>query len=569
MENLFNDKTKVMQYAEIQNKLCNLTGNSSDEEIDNFIKEIPQQFLDQKEDLMIISQLIAYYGRNNLSINKRLVIKLFEKLKSYLQKHLQNESSFFWQILGGILFLKLWFYEENLITIEEIIQNCRNDRNLLVTEYFLPEIIEKETEIYEKEFKSKFDKEFSKEYLANFKEIRRKYFEWIRNSSDYTDPIYKEIESNKLRLSIKTDDVESFQKIISNLNISIDSEIMESIFEYFYRIQKNSKLIEYAIEYNSNKIIKYLLMNEADCSGCLYISICQRNYDIFHIIESKMLQRTSKDILECAVCCWNKEIVEYSFDNYEYSFLESSDIDKKYDKIVLAILYQTFFSLNFDFFVSTMLPFLERNPRFVNENINEIVMKTVEDQSGFFMREFLKHKLVDVNYHNSNLKSILVRSIEEHNTNAVEALFQKDELDIVSPGSKYFSAFQIAVSLRVDLKIIELFCNHPDFDINWTDERYHVSAYQLCITKGNSYGTEYLFNNIQNINDWDSSVLISYCIENDILMTLKILLKHYFKLDKSVKDDDIIDKYAYKSNSKHISVLKQILKEIRESLNDS
>ena len=99
MENLFNDKTKVMQYAEIQNKLCNLTGNSSDEEIDNFIKEIPQQFLDQKEDLMIICRLFAFYNRCGSRRIRGNGIKLFEKIMKPIKKHLANQSIFFFYIL--------------------------------------------------------------------------------------------------------------------------------------------------------------------------------------------------------------------------------------------------------------------------------------------------------------------------------------------------------------------------------------------------------------------------------------------------------------------------------------
>ena len=199
MENLFNNKTKTDIFKQIQYDLLELQENADDEEINNIFEKIPPDFLNNKDDIMIICQLFAYYSRNNCRTKKGNVIKLLEKIIEPMKIHLQDESSFFWFIFGG-----LWLYEEGLISIEKIINATRQDDSLKVTEYFLPEIIEKETEIFEKEIKNKFEPiKYTKEYINEFKELRKKHFKWLRNSGDFHDPSYLEIEKNPLRLSIK------------------------------------------------------------------------------------------------------------------------------------------------------------------------------------------------------------------------------------------------------------------------------------------------------------------------------------------------------------------------------
>ena len=73
-------KMKLSLYAKIQRSLCNLKSDSSNLEIDQFINQIPKNFLSQKDDLMIICQLFAFFSLFHSVKMKSLVIKLFEKI---------------------------------------------------------------------------------------------------------------------------------------------------------------------------------------------------------------------------------------------------------------------------------------------------------------------------------------------------------------------------------------------------------------------------------------------------------------------------------------------------------
>ena len=70
MENLFNNKTKTDIFKQIQYDLLELQENADDEEINNIFEKIPPDFLNNKDDLMIICQLFAYYSRNNCRTKK-------------------------------------------------------------------------------------------------------------------------------------------------------------------------------------------------------------------------------------------------------------------------------------------------------------------------------------------------------------------------------------------------------------------------------------------------------------------------------------------------------------------
>lgn len=62
-KNLFQDEAKIKTYAQIQEVLCSLRPNASDEEIDNIIKLIPAEYLNQQEELRLICQLFSFNAR--------------------------------------------------------------------------------------------------------------------------------------------------------------------------------------------------------------------------------------------------------------------------------------------------------------------------------------------------------------------------------------------------------------------------------------------------------------------------------------------------------------------------
>ena len=66
--------------------------------------------------------------------------------------------------------------------------------------------------------------------------------------------------------------------ILSNLNLSFDSKITESITEESNDMPFEESLIDYVIEYNAINIFKYLIMNNANFTmKSPFFSICFQN----------------------------------------------------------------------------------------------------------------------------------------------------------------------------------------------------------------------------------------------------------------------------------------------------
>ena len=191
------------------------------------------------------------------------------KILQPIKDHLQGESSFLWNICGGNMYLKLWLFKENLISIDQIINSAQIHNTNIIAEYFLPEIVKYNPEYYEKEIQFKIQKKYTKEDIYNFEKLREKHIKWYLSTNDYHDPVYPEIETNHLRLAIKTDDFDNFQKILSESNISKTTKIEESVIESFLLYPRPRSLLDYSIHFKAINIVKFLILNEVEIGQTL------------------------------------------------------------------------------------------------------------------------------------------------------------------------------------------------------------------------------------------------------------------------------------------------------------
>lgn len=567
MNNLFQDNERIVFYADLQSDLFSLEQNPSDDTLNLIINQIPSNLLNEKDILMSICHIFAQYARKRPAIMKKNSIRLFKLILPFMKKNLQNESSFLWGIFGGLLFFKLWMYEEGLITFDQIILSAQNDETSTITEYFLPEIIDTNFEIFEKELKYRFKKTFSSEKVEQFRELRKKYFKWLIESGDYQDSIYSEIENNKLRLSIKRDDIDTFQEILSKSNISINSTLYESTLENSLIYPCELKLIEYAAFFNSVKIFKFLLMNDANLTeNVTYYAISNQNYDLIHILETRFKTNFEKTSFFNSLNLINNDMTEYLLNNYDFTFLDKDEVDKENYEMIFKIIDNTFQSFNLIFFKSTLLPFLKNNEKFVSENIYIIVISSILEKSCFFFKEFVKYPNLDLNLRVEKLNTnFLLKSIQQNNTRAVEILLSNPKIDINRPAIQTMPPFHIACKWRSDLKIIKLFCNHPQFDINFVEERYSVKAFDMAATNGNFYAIQYIIDKFPDLTITSFNVLFIYCLSEKFLLTLKIILKYYFSLEKSDEIKNVAEKLKSHFNLKN--ELSDLLTQIYSELN--
>ena len=74
MKNILKDAAKIRSFVQIQENLNELPENATETEINSLIENIPKQMLTQKDDLMIICKLFAYYARNFQQTSKKNAI---------------------------------------------------------------------------------------------------------------------------------------------------------------------------------------------------------------------------------------------------------------------------------------------------------------------------------------------------------------------------------------------------------------------------------------------------------------------------------------------------------------
>ena len=427
-------------------------------------------------------------------------------------------------------------YQEGLISIDTIILSAKKDKTHSIAEYFCPEIIEKEPEIFEKEIKYKITCPYTSEYIQQFKEKRNKYLKWICESGDYHDPLYREIETNKLLYAIVTDDVNSFQKIISNLNININSNIKESLIQNSHRIYDEETILEFAMEYNAIKITKFLIMNNAKLTNNLYFSaITSGDLDMIHFLESNIPDNFVENIMFNSISDWNFDMTEYVLNNYDkYDFLEKVDIEQKDSKVILQLIRSVFVYINFSFFKTKLIPFFNNNKQFINDHLYEILNIAFSEQTGYFAKEFFKNPNFDVN-HYSDRHSILGRAIDNDNSNVIELILKNPKIDINKDSYSKFPPLMFACGNYKDMKIIKLLANHPDIDANLRDGNHHVNAFEISVSRGHVYSTKYLINNVLKLNISSYNCLFYHALKSKYLMTLKIILEYYCKNQKSLK----------------------------------
>lgn len=362
-----------------------------------------------------------------------------------------------------------------------------------------------------------------------------------------------------------------FQTYLSSSNLPIESKISESILEnsYFNPLYKVS-LIDYVIEFNSTKIFKYLIMNGATIEAqSTFNSIRNRNYELIHIVESKNEEKFKEYILVNGISSWNNEIVNYALDNYDFGFIEEENISTERYKQIIDIANNIFYSCNFIFFETYFLPFLQKNEEFLKTNIHEILIQTLEDQTSYFLKEFLKYPGIDVNYHskNENDKSILVKAIHMKNYNAVKILLKQPDIDISKPGCDYFLPFHFACGCNSYLDIIKLFCDNEQLDIKWRDPRRNLTAFDFCIVKGNFYALEYIIKRFPEIDEEIPLSFIYHCISKKYLICCKHLLKIYVSQNETKSKEEIIIKfknlYAEGEEEVYADILKELLDEMK------
>lgn len=465
--------------------------------------------------------------------------------------------------------------KEGLINITDLYYTLKLYNEKIIDDilvFILPELKENHSELLEILLENLSDLEEEEENELNeiietIKKKKENYYNWIRNSNDFNDPLYREIEDDQLILSIKTDDIDKFQKHLSNKNINVDSKVSESIFENTGKYSNNRSLLSYATEYSSIKIIKYLIMNNAKfVEDDVFRAIRQRNLEVIHLVESNVPDLFSKFLFLRSISCWYEEITEYANTNYPLKLLsydDDADFDEDDGYNYYTMINYTMVSNNFIFFDNYLLPFLKKHPMIVSESIYEIISTSINDRSCYFLKELLKYPRIDINYRfeSNNGSTLLLEAIKERNEKAIEILLQIPNININYVDYSGYSTFTTVLDYHLSLRIVKMFCENPALNIQKEiASRDPLNFYRLLVLYDSNI-LEYFLCRFPELAD-DPIIFSTYdeILSKNLLNNLAILIDH--QLIKSTKEkiiDDYIAKTGHKKDDSNVLTLIEFL----------
>lgn len=532
-------------YANIQKYLRDLNEESTDEQIEDLFKIVPTDYLNSKERLLMLCQIFAKVSRNHRKMD-RIIYKLFEHILEDIKRNLSDESIEFWEIFYGVFHFKLWLYEQGLISIDTIVMKAQKDQSSETAQYFLPEIIEKKPEFFYKDIKFRFphfshEESYSEQTISNLKSLRLKHREWVKTSNDYYDTIFEQIETDRLKYAIKTNDIDSFQKLISANNISLTSKVKQSIIDHHFRPGYEFSFLELATYCDSIDIIKFLLMKEPDIEeSMIQASVCSGNYEMFHLAESK-LEEFAAHAMKVAISFWDIEIIDYLLENYQYPFHdtvlligEAADEDEFASYISAAI-----YSFNVEFLCTIAFPILRFYSDFAKRHANTIFYNSLSDISGFFSRQLIALPGFDKNYVNYDEdRNFLAEAVCCNNLKAVKLLLQLPNINVNAFGSCQHTPYMLGCWYFSDIKIINELCQDPRTYIHCHDHN-HVPVFPVTVIKGNVYAIDYLEKKFPDLAyDYaDKGLVAFHCINSKTLLTLKHYI--YFLLNQCESNERI------------------------------
>ncbi|KAK8876611.1 hypothetical protein M9Y10_006829 [Tritrichomonas musculus] len=304
---LLTNKIKYDSFSQLQSKLNDISNLSFADTIE-FIKENQDSFFKDHATSIFFVRNIIRFSKINLK-QMELILDLF----SHFSNELRNQNVTEAEIIDScdkVLNIINYLFYIKVISIETIIQKSVSFDVLFIN--FLPEIEE-----YDKEYsnirENKLMNDFNDDtninhYESFYNMVKSDPKKHVRNRNLNYHP-------SSLHKSIRDDDIETFQSILSKNNYSVNHKIEYSIYERAHTPDTKMSLIQIAAIYGSLKVFKFLWLQKET----VFDENIQRyanygnNYEIIHLIE---LKGSHKYVIDDLIAFNRHDLLNYFLDNY-------------------------------------------------------------------------------------------------------------------------------------------------------------------------------------------------------------------------------------------------------------
>ena len=312
------NKEKIEVISNLQEQLINIDEISFSKIID-YIKNHKNIFFNDHKSAIFFFKYLIFFSRHNFKKLEQIldiIIYFSDDLKNE-RTHVKQSELF--EICNIFYLVSInYLYFKNFFTIEDIIKKSFKSCYIFIN--FLPEIEKYDHEYAELMLKNKINENIKESFKSFISLIQSDYQKHILNRNSCYN-------QSSLHKSIRDDDINLFQKLISQNNIKLDDKIEFSFYERAKTIDENICPLKVAALYGSVHIFKFLLMNNATIDDdLLKYAYSGCNAEIIHLIENKC----SFD--ECyfqPILNFHNELLDYFIDNFGFEIVENDTNVKK------------------------------------------------------------------------------------------------------------------------------------------------------------------------------------------------------------------------------------------------
>ena len=315
-------KVKNHEKYEVINKLLDYIDHLTEELYPETIQLIKANknifFKDHSSAILFYSLIIhsCYINFKKFELNLNIIVDFSNEIKN--AKTTENEliqiSLFYFKSIN-------YLYSKQFFSIDSIIEQSTSLIFLFI--YFWPEIDQNDheyTQIREKDPYLNSDDPQNQREIEFFKKIKENPEKHILNRKNGYHP-------SSLHKSIREDDIETFQSIISKNNINFNYIIEYSYYERTPFFQEDLTLIQIAAFYGSIKIFKFLMIQNENINkeNLLEYSYFGRNYEIIHLCEKEY--KFSEKVYLQAIKTHQNDLLSYYIDNFGDQITEDEDVE--------------------------------------------------------------------------------------------------------------------------------------------------------------------------------------------------------------------------------------------------
>lgn len=319
-EFLSQNKIRYHLYKKIQKKLINLTQDTYQETLHLIQKNVDILFKDHPSTINFIG--IVNNSISNNFINLEIILDIIIHFSNELDRTNVTKREIY-SIFNSNISSINYLYSKQFFSIETITEFSKHD--ILIFIYFMPDIYE-----YDGEYAAIRDKNLFVNMIMSNGDIYRNFKDIVASDPQlHIKNRQLNYYPSNLHKSIREDNIDTFQSLLSQNQIDINYRFEYSFYE---RSRQNisTSLIQVATIYGAVKICKFLLMQdniEID-DNLLSFAYISHNFDLIHNYEK--LKCSSDNLITTQIFSNRKDLLEYYLENYPDQIVENNEnISKK------------------------------------------------------------------------------------------------------------------------------------------------------------------------------------------------------------------------------------------------